>query len=70
MTIALRDGRLTLVRDADAEPAALEPVAVDQFRFRGMTIRFVRNARNDVEALLVDAGRVRDVRFTRAGSVP
>jgi hypothetical protein len=45
-------------------------VTTDRFRFRGMTIRFVRNARNDVEALLVDAGRVRDIRFARAGSVP
>jgi hypothetical protein len=70
MTVALREGRLTLVREADAEPAALEPVTTDRFRFRGMTIRFVRNARNDVEALLVDAGRVRDIRFARAGQRP
>jgi CubicO group peptidase (beta-lactamase class C family) len=60
-----KDGRLTLQRDADAEAAVLQSVAPDEYRFRGMTIHFVRDSGRRVEALVVDAGRVRDVRFVR-----
>jgi hypothetical protein len=54
-----------LRRDEDTEASALQPGSADQFRFRAMTIRFVRGANGRVEALLVDAGRVRDIRFVR-----
>ena len=63
------DGRLTLKRDGDAEPASLQAAGPDEYRFRGMTVRFIRDANRRVEALVVDAGRVRDIRFERK-SVP
>ena len=67
--VASKDGRLTLQRDGDAEPAVLQPAGPDEYRFRGMTVRFIRDASRRVEALTVDAGRVRDIRFVRR-SVP
>jgi hypothetical protein len=42
-------------------------VAREQNRARGMTIRFERGADRNVAALVVDAGRVRDIRFARSG---
>jgi CubicO group peptidase (beta-lactamase class C family) len=65
-TIAIEDGKLTLRRDEDQSGAALLPVAADQFRVRTLTLRFARDAAKTVDALLVDAGRVRGIRFVRA----
>jgi CubicO group peptidase (beta-lactamase class C family) len=67
-TITLDAGRLMLRRDSDAEPAVLLPAGSDQFRARGMTIRFERDPSGQAAALLVDAGRVRDIRFVRTDS--
>jgi hypothetical protein len=64
-TVDERAGGLTLRRDGDGEAAVLEPNGIDEFRFRGMTIRFERGADRKIVALLVDAGRVRDIRFVR-----
>jgi CubicO group peptidase (beta-lactamase class C family) len=64
-TVTMRDGALLLQRDTDAEPTRLEPRAEGAFRFRGMTIRFERDSRERVAALVVDAGRVRGIRFVR-----
>lgn len=65
-TVTAKDGQLMVRRDADAEPAGPQPTATsDQFRFRTMTVRFGRGPTVKVEALLVDAGRVRDIRFVR-----
>ena len=68
-SVVSRDGRLTLKRDSDAEPASLQAAGPDEYRFRGMTVRFIRDASRRVEALVVDAGRVRDIRFEKK-SVP
>jgi CubicO group peptidase (beta-lactamase class C family) len=38
---------------------------VDHFTFRGMTVRFQRDAAGSVVALTIDAGRVRGIRFVR-----
>ena len=65
-TITVKDG-LFVQRETDAVPAPLVPSAVDEFRFGGMTVRFVRGADRTVQALLVDAGRVRGIRFDRRG---
>ena len=63
--ITARDGRLWVKRETDVEPLALTPGASrDDFRVRGLTIHFRREA-GKVTALSVDAGRVRDVRFVR-----
>ena len=64
-TVAHKDGRLTLQRDGDAEATVLQLVSPDEYRFRGMTIRFMRDSARKVEALVVDAGRVRDIQFDR-----
>ena len=64
-TVVSKGGRLTLQRDGDAEPAILQAAGQDEYRFRGMTVRFVRDASRRVEALIVDAGRVRDITFVR-----
>jgi len=62
--VSVRDGRLLLQRDEDAEAQPLVPEQ-DAFRFRTLTIRFVRNKESKIEGLLVDAGRVRGIRFHR-----
>ena len=64
-TVTTRNGRLLLKRDEDAEPQPLQPGADGQYRLRTLIIRFVRDSEGKIEALLVDAGRVRDVRFQR-----
>jgi CubicO group peptidase (beta-lactamase class C family) len=56
---------LMLRRDADSGPAAMQPVAPGEFRVHDMTIRFERGPDRTVTALVVDAGRVRDIRFVR-----
>jgi CubicO group peptidase (beta-lactamase class C family) len=66
-TVTVKDGQLMVQRDTDAAPAVLQPSSADQFRFGGMTVRFARGATRTIEALLVDAGRVRDIRFARRG---
>ena len=64
-TIAVDGSRLVLRREADAEPAALVPGGADAFRARGMTLTFERAPDRRVTALLVDAGRVRGIRFRK-----
>ena len=64
-TVTAKDGHLLLRRDPDADAAPLQLTAPNQFRFRGMTVRFTRAASGIVEGLVVDAGRVRDIRFVK-----
>jgi CubicO group peptidase (beta-lactamase class C family) len=62
--VSVRDGRLMLQRDDDAEA---HPLVLDNggYRFRTLAIRFVRDKDGKIESLLVDAGRVRGIRFVR-----
>ena len=55
-------------RETDASPAALEPSSADQYRFGNMTVRFTRGTDGAIDALVVDAGRVRGIRFVRRAS--
>jgi CubicO group peptidase (beta-lactamase class C family) len=64
-TATFRDGQLLLQRDEDREAQVLQPAPDGQFRFRAMTIRFAPGKDGKVDALVVDAGRVRDIRFER-----
>ena len=64
-TVTVKDGRLMVQRETDSAPALLAPASADEFRFGGMTVRFVRGTGGAVEALTVDAGRVRGIRFVR-----
>jgi CubicO group peptidase (beta-lactamase class C family) len=63
--ITSRDGRLLLQREDDAEPQPLQAAGDGVFRFRTMTIRFEPGRDGRVGALVVDAGRVRNIRFER-----
>src|SRR5262245_13883268 len=64
--IVVRGDDVTLQRETDAAPVALLPYGgADEFRARGMTIRFDRDANFRVVSLTVDAGRVRGIVFTR-----
>ena len=58
-TIAKKDDGLTLRRDSDREAVTLQHVADGTFRARGLTIRF------EPASLVVDAGRVRGIRFIK-----
>jgi CubicO group peptidase (beta-lactamase class C family) len=62
--IAIDAAGLTLRREGDAEPHPMSPNGADQFRARDMTIRFERTD-GRVTAIVVDAGRVRGIRFVR-----
>ena len=64
-TITVKSGFLFVQRETDATPAPMVPLSADDFRFGAMTVRFVRGANRTVQALLVDAGRVRGIRFDR-----
>jgi hypothetical protein len=55
---------LWLQRDAGGEPGRLVGSSGDVFRAFDMTVKFERAA-GAVVALVVDAGRVRDIRFDR-----
>jgi CubicO group peptidase (beta-lactamase class C family) len=64
--VTVKGGQLFVQRDADPAPLVLQPISTDQFRFvAGMTIRFIRGATGRVDALSVDAGRVRGIQFVR-----
>jgi CubicO group peptidase (beta-lactamase class C family) len=57
-TVAIDGGQLVLRRE-DETPAPLEPLGDGRFRSLSLTIRF------EPSALVVDAGRVRGIRFAR-----
>ena len=65
-TVTVDGLKLMLKRETDAEPAVMQQgSAPDQFCARGLVIRFQRDANKRVTALTVDAGRVRDIKFTK-----
>lgn len=64
-TVTAANGGLVLQRDRDLEPAPLVPAADGAFRYRSMTIRFEVDGTAPARALVVDAGRVRGIRFAR-----
>jgi hypothetical protein len=64
-TVTARDGRLLLKRPDDAEAQPLTVADDGSFRLRNLGIRFVRDTGGTIDSLLVDAGRVRGIRFSR-----
>ena len=60
-----RDGQLLMRRADDDDAQPLSVAADGNFRFRNLSIRFVRSNDGKIEALLVDAGRVQGIRFDR-----
>lgn len=64
--LAVENGALTVHRRG-GEPTALRPLVRDEFS-AGPTLRFVRDASGAVTGFLLDAGRVRNLRFVRMTS--
>jgi hypothetical protein len=62
-TVMARDGGLVLSRRAAPE-LALRHVRGDDFTAAGLELRFIRTG-GRVDALVVQAGRVRNIRFAR-----
>jgi hypothetical protein len=60
--MAVHDGRLRLER-LKANPASLEPVVVDTFSSPAGVLRFTRDAQGTVNGFVLDAGRVRGMKF-------
>lgn len=65
-TLSVVDGVLTL-RLPTADPAALRPLIRDEFTVPGATVRFVRDGAGAISGFMLDAGRVRNLRFVRTG---
>jgi hypothetical protein len=63
-TVSFTAGRLELMRETDAAPAALEPFG-RAFRVRGLTLTFQPGAAGSTDRFTVDAGRVRGILFER-----
>jgi len=51
------------IEDGPENP--LSPTIKDEFRIRGLTLRFTRDEAGRISSMLVDAGRVRNLEFTR-----
>ena len=65
-TVTVDGLKLLMKRETDAAPEVMQQgSAPDQFRARGLVIRFQRDSNGKVTALTVDAGRVRDIKFTK-----
>ncbi len=67
-TIRLADGRLVLERRA-AGPTPLVPIGDDTFRAGSFVLRFARERPGErASAFTIEAGRVRNIRFSRLAS--
>lgn len=67
-TLVLRDGELVL--DGRREDEPLRPLVADVFTAGDLVLRFQRDGAGRVTTLLVDAGRVRNLRFLRLERPP
>jgi CubicO group peptidase (beta-lactamase class C family) len=66
VTISTSGDDVRMQRETDPAPTVLRPDGpTDEFTFRGMTVRFQRDAGKKVTALTVDAGRVRGIKFMK-----
>ncbi len=63
--VVVRDGKLTIYVERDAEGIALTPSFVDAFTGQGWLVRFHREAGGQVDQLTVTTGRSRRVSFMR-----
>jgi CubicO group peptidase (beta-lactamase class C family) len=62
--IYAEDGELKVQRGR-GEPISLRPTGADEFRVEGARVTFERDSGGRVESFVLDAGRVRGVRFMR-----
>jgi CubicO group peptidase (beta-lactamase class C family) len=63
--LVMKDGQLRLRIGYDPEGAVVEPTVRDEFRAGFLTLKFKRNAQNQVEAMSVGAGRVKNISFVK-----
>jgi hypothetical protein len=59
---AIRNGKLMLER-LKAAPATLDPIVADTFASEAGTIRFTRDAQGRVNGFVLEAGRIRGMKF-------
>jgi CubicO group peptidase (beta-lactamase class C family) len=62
--IRLEDGKLRFVH-RKASPVSFEPLYSDFFQVGSLRVRFVRNEEKEITGFLLDAGRVKNLRFTK-----
>jgi CubicO group peptidase (beta-lactamase class C family) len=62
--IAIQDGKLTLSR-LKHKPDTLRPAMQDAFVGDIGTVRFTRDANHQISGLILDAGRIQNLRFTK-----
>lgn len=62
--MVVHEGSLRLER-LKSRPSTLQPVVVDTFATQAGTVRFVRDATGTVSGFVLDAGRVRRVKFSK-----
>jgi CubicO group peptidase (beta-lactamase class C family) len=67
--MVLKDGELRLER-SKSRPATLEPLVTDTFGAQVGTIGFIRGASGRVSGFVLDAGRLRHVRFWKDTRLP
>jgi CubicO group peptidase (beta-lactamase class C family) len=65
--VVLADAGLSLLR-VKHRPAALGPIVADTFQAQQNTIQFVRDADGRVSGFVLNAGRVRQVKFWKEGT--
>ncbi len=64
--MVLKKGRLFFIHRNAPKPS-LQPTLKDWFSVRGFRIRFIRDKEKKINAFMLDAGRVRNLRFVRQG---
>ncbi|UCC82606.1 MAG: beta-lactamase family protein [Gemmatimonadota bacterium] len=62
--ISLEEGEL-MVQRGRGEPISLRPTGADEFRVEGARVKFERDDRGRPASFVLDAGRVRGIRFVR-----
>lgn len=66
--IRLEEGKLHFVHEK-ASQVPFKPLYMDFFQIGGLRVHFVRNAEKEITGFLLDAGRVKNLRFTKRPKV-
>ncbi len=66
-SLVIKDGKLVFKRGFDPEGIPFEPLAQDEFRGPGVTVKFTRNSQKQIAGFTVNAGRVKNIRFAKKG---
>jgi CubicO group peptidase (beta-lactamase class C family) len=63
--VSVGNGELRVLRGIEKQAIPLRPAGADEFRALAATLRFVRDEKRLVTGLVLDAGRIRGIVFTR-----